>query len=153
MVNIVQIAIIRYVTQAFLGSQSKTIEYVAIQCAQVNVQLDDQILEMFLRLSRPSESSVKHNICMLQALSSEAEDFMDSSLLVRHFIFQGLSIDLDVHLSKSPWLPIAIDASRCVPLSILWLLKFEPCYVVIIQRYFRLVVIFNVQGEITNRRV
>lgn len=90
----------------------------------MNVQLDDGILAMFLRLSGPSDSSVKH-ICMPEALSSEAEDFMDSSFLVRRFIFQGISIDCDVHLSKSPWLPIAIDASRCVLLSILWLLKFR----------------------------
>jgi len=66
---------------------------------------------MFVKLFG-SRGSISEDNCLEDVLRAEVESFTDRRFIVRHFVLDELSIDLDVHLSKSPWFPIAVDASR-----------------------------------------
>jgi len=97
--------------QAFLGDRLRRIEYLSIQCSEAKVRLDDPILSMFVRLFG-SRGSAREDACLQDALRAEVENFKNRHFSVRHFVLDQISILLDVHLSKSPWFPIAVDASR-----------------------------------------
>lgn len=90
--------------------------------------LDDQILSMFVKLFgagdslRNDSSKSLHDI-----LSGEVTNFSNSAIIVRHFVFQEVPIEVDVHLTESPWLPIAVDASRYVNISRSFFYASELC--------------------------
>jgi hypothetical protein len=78
---------------------------------ETKICLDDEILSMFVKLFG-SRDSTTEDVGLQDVLRAESRSFIDCSLLIRRVVLDEILINLDVHLSKSSWLPIAVDASR-----------------------------------------
>lgn len=103
-----------YFAQGTVESRDRKIDYISISSSPLVAYLDDQILSKLVRLF--GAGNVRHHghVSVLDELAQEARTLAKSSLRVRRVVLKSVLIDFDVHLSKSPWLPIAIDVSRCV---------------------------------------